>query len=85
VRGKELTATCVACHGADGNTQTPIYPKLAGQYETYLLHVLREYKSGVRQNAIMQGMVAALSDQDLKDLAAFYAEQDGLFNTVIKY
>lgn len=79
--GKEKAATCQACHGMDGNSIVPTYPKLAGQYESYLLHALRGYKSGERNNAIMSGMVAALSDQDLQNLAAYYASQSGLVNT----
>jgi cytochrome c553 len=84
VKGKEKSASCAACHGVDGNAEAPIYPKIAGQHESYLLHVLREYKSGVRQNAIMVGMVAALSDEDLKDLAAYYASQKGLYDIDIR-
>jgi cytochrome c553 len=74
--GKEKAAqVCAACHNLNGESQNPIYPHIGGQYENYLLHVLRGYKSGARQNAIMQGMVAALSDDDLKNLAAYYAAQ----------
>ena len=79
--GKQKSQTCQACHGVDGNADNPIYPRLAGQYETYLLQALRDYKSGARKNPIMAGMVAALSDEDMKDLAAYYASQKGLFNT----
>lgn len=75
--GKEKSATCAACHGANGVSAAALYPHLAGQYENYLLHALRGYKSGQRQNAIMQPMVAALSDADLADLAAYFASQDG--------
>lgn len=80
--GQQKSQTCAACHGADGNAANPMYPRLAGQYETYLLHALKDYKSGARKNPIMNGMVAALSEQDMADLAAFYASQKGLFNTV---
>lgn len=73
--GKAKSAVCAACHGADGNSMITEYPKLAGQHETYLAKQLREFKSGKRNNAIMLGMVAALSEQDMDDLAAFYAEQ----------
>ncbi len=79
--GKQKSQACQACHGVDGNADNPIYPRLAGQYETYLLQALRDYKSGARKNPIMAGMVAALSDEDMKDLAAYYASQKGLFNT----
>ncbi len=76
--GKEKSQVCQACHGADGNSPAPTFPKLAGQYEDYLLRTLLEYKSGARKNAIMNGQVAALSEKDMKDLAAYYASQQGL-------
>jgi cytochrome c553 len=76
--GKEKSQACQACHGPDGNSPTPNFPNIAGQYETYLLQALKDYKGGLRKNAIMAGMVAALSEQDMKDLAAYYSEQEGL-------
>lgn len=81
--GKEKSKACESCHGTDGNSPSPAFPKLAGQYEDYLLHTLREYKSGDRKNPVMAGMVAGLNDDDLKDLAAYYASQKGLFNTSV--
>lgn len=77
--GREKSETCAACHGADGNSSDSANPILAGQHENYLYHVLRTYKSGERENAVMNGMVSGLSDQDLRDLAAFYASQEGLY------
>ena len=71
--GKQKAASCEACHGADGNGIAPNYPALAGQYQDYLAQALREYKNGGRTNAIMNGMAAPLSDQDIKDLSAFFA------------
>jgi cytochrome c553 len=76
--GKEKAASCAACHGMDGNGNpddpaSAIYPRLAGQYEDYLRKVLREYNLGKRQNAIMNGMAAPLSEQDQADLAAYFA------------
>jgi len=71
--GKQKAAPCEACHGADGNGIAPNYPALAGQYQDYLEHSLRQYKDGQRNNAIMNGMAAPLSDQDIKDLAAFFS------------
>ena len=71
---------CHTCHGPDGNSPTPLYPNLAGQYETYLLQALKDYKTGARKNAIMAGMVAALSEEDLADLAAYYASHRIRFN-----
>jgi len=79
--GKEKSQTCAACHGMDGNSQLPMNPILAGQYEDYLIHALKAYKSGERKNPIMAGMVAALSDEDIADLAAYFARQKGLYDT----
>ncbi len=73
--GKEkATAMCAACHGADGITAVdPSYPRLAGQYPDYLARALSDYKSGARKNAIMAGMAAALSKEDIANISAFYA------------
>jgi cytochrome c553 len=71
--GKQKAATCFACHGADGNSVDPQYPRLAGQYNAYLVQVLHEYKDGQRNNAIMKGMGATLSDQDIEDIAAYFS------------
>jgi cytochrome c553 len=71
--GKQKAATCFACHGVDGNSVDPQYPRLAGQYNLYLQQVLREYKDGQRGNPIMKGMVATLSDQDIEDVAAYFS------------
>lgn len=71
--GKQKAATCFACHGTDGNSVDPQYPRLAGQYNAYLQHVLHEYKDGQRNNPIMKGMVATLSDQDIEDVAAYFS------------
>lgn len=73
--GKAKSQVCAACHGADGNSMSPDFPKIAGQHEEYLYKQLKQYKSGDRANAIMAGQVAGLSDQDMRDLAAFYASQ----------
>ena len=76
--GKEKSATCVACHGPDGNSPSPAFPILAGQYADYLVQALKAYRAGTRQNAIMAGFASNLSDQDIADLAAYYASQEGL-------
>lgn len=76
--GKAKSTVCAACHGADGNSATPGFPKLAGQHEDYLLHSLQSYKNGKRKNPIMQGQVASLSEKDMEDLAAYFARQKGL-------
>jgi len=77
VAGKEKSAVCAGCHGVDGNSSVGANPRLAGQYESYLYHSLKEYKEGRRQSLLMAGMVANLSDQDMKDLAAWFASQEG--------
>jgi len=76
-RGAELSKPCAACHGADGNSIAPNFPRLAGQYEDYLVHALRSYRTGARKNAIMSGQIGNLTEQDFRDLAAFYARQKG--------
>lgn len=68
-------AVCAACHGADGNAPTPAYPKLAGQHPQYLYKQLVEFKSGKRANAIMSGMVASLSEDDMRNIAYWLASQ----------
>ncbi len=79
--GKEKSAACQACHGASGYSPAPQFPIIAGQYVNYLEHVLLQYKSGERKDAIMEGMMAGLSHQDIKDLSAWYASQEGLSDT----
>ena len=71
----KATTVCAACHGPTGISAVPIYPDLAGQKEGYLASSLAAYKTGQRNNPIMQAQVAALSDQDMADLAAYYAAQ----------
>lgn len=71
--GKTKSATCAACHNADGNSTNPEWPKLAGQNARYLEKQLRDFKSGARKNEIMAGIVAPLSEQDMADLSAFFA------------
>ena len=66
---------CIACHGADGNSPISMYPTLAGQHPEYITKQLHNFKSGERKNAIMAGMVAALSDEDMANLGAYYASQ----------
>lgn len=73
--GQAKAALCGSCHGVDGNSPLAMNPKLAGQGEGYLYKQLVEFKSGARQNATMAAMVMSLSDQDMQDLAAFYASQ----------
>ena len=69
------SGVCAGCHGVDGNSGVPANPTLAGQHAGYTAKQLANFKSGERKNAIMQGMVAALSPQDMLDLGAYYARQ----------
>lgn len=74
--GQDLTETCVACHGPDGNSPQGMWPNLAGQHAGYLYQQLKDFKAGEeRLNSQMTGMVSGLDDQDMRDLAAFYADQ----------
>lgn len=73
--GQSKAAACAACHGADGNSPNAEWPKLADQHVDYTVEQLQRYKSGERQNAVMQGMAASLSEQDMRDIAAFYASR----------
>ncbi|MCA1767542.1 MAG: cytochrome c4 [Idiomarina sp.] len=81
--GKEKSQVCAACHGPNGESPSDMYPHLAGQHEKYLLKQLKDYKLASetggeegRNNPIMMGQVASLSEQDMADLAAFFASQD---------
>jgi cytochrome c553 len=76
--GKAKSTTCAACHGEDGNSTVPSFPKLAGQQRDYLYHALRDYKSGKRNNPLMAGQVEALTDADMLDLALYYSRLKGL-------
>lgn len=77
--GKEKAQTCAGCHGADGQSPNPMYPVLSSQYADYIVHALRSYKSGQRKNPIMSSLAAPLTEQDMKDLAAWFAsQQDGV-------
>lgn len=73
--GQAKSALCATCHGAEGNSEISINPKLAGQNVNYLIKQLRDYQSGNRVNATMSAMVAALTDQDILDIAAWYSSQ----------
>ncbi|HEU0154332.1 MAG TPA: c-type cytochrome [Arenimonas sp.] len=73
--GAGKAAACAACHGLDGNSADPQYPKLAGQHERYIARQLSLYKSGERNNAIMLGFASTLSAQDMRDIGAYFASQ----------
>jgi cytochrome c553 len=76
--GQAKAAVCGACHGMDGNSTDPQYPKLAGQSEQYIVRQLTDFKSGKRQNPIMMGMAAALSEQDMRNVGAYFAGKTSL-------
>ncbi len=74
--GKAKSASCGGCHGFDGNSGIAMYPKLAGQNEAYITKQIKDYKANdTRKNAIMLGMVAALSDDDAADIGAYFQSQ----------
>lgn len=75
--GQEKSTVCAGCHGADGNSTVGANPRLAGQYESYLFQALQQYKTGKRKDMLMSNMVTNLSTQDMRDLAAWFASQDG--------
>ena len=73
--GKEKSVVCQSCHGPDGNSTNPQFPRLAGQYADYLVQALSDYKSGARKNAIMAPFAASLSPTDVQDLAAYFSSR----------
>ncbi|MCL4792543.1 MAG: cytochrome c4 [Gammaproteobacteria bacterium] len=73
--GQARAIVCAACHGVDGNSFNPEWPSLAGQNENYLIKAMQSFKDGSRQNVLMNAQAAALTDQDMQDLAAWYASQ----------
>ena len=82
--GKSIAAqTCAGCHGADGNSTMPQYPRLAGQQADYIVRALMDYKSGARNNPIMKGFATGLSEQDMKNVAAWFSHQSGLITPVL--
>ena len=74
----EEANSCVGCHGADGNSMIPTFPKIAGQYQDYLYHALKAYKNGERNNAIMNGISSTLNEKQMKKLSKYFSSQKGL-------
>lgn len=73
--GQTKSATCVACHGPNGNSPNPEWPSIAGQHAPYILKQLQAFKSGARQNPLMSPIAMTLSEDDMADLAAYYSTQ----------
>ena len=82
--GQQKAQICEACHGKTGHSVDPNYPNLAGQYESYLIKALSDYRAGRRANAIMASFASQLSNQDIEDLAAWFSSQSGLKDLSIK-
>jgi cytochrome c553 len=73
--GKAKSIVCSACHGPTGVSANPQWPKLAGQHASYLAKALKDFRRGVRKDPTMSAMAKPLSDQDIENLAAYYASQ----------
>ena len=77
--GKEkAVAVCGVCHGVDGNSQIPAFPRIAGQHEEYLRHALDAYRNGSRKNEVMKAQAGLLTPVDVVNVAAYFASQKGL-------
>ena len=72
---------CAACHGEDGNSQIPDYPKLSGQHQDYLEKALRDYKAGMRKNPIMAPMASTLTKEDIENLSEYFHAQPAALST----
>jgi cytochrome c553 len=76
---KKAETACAACHGPEGNKPvTPETPRLAGQQYDYLVQALTQYRNGTRNNAVMSAMAKPLTEKEIRDLAGYYANQQGL-------
>lgn len=74
--GKQKSAACQQCHGPEGNSSDPQFPRLAGQHPDYLVKALSDYKAGERKNPVMAPFAAMLSERDREDLAAWFASRE---------
>lgn len=77
--GKDKSVICAACHGETGISPTPLWPNLAGQHQDYLAQAVHEYQDGERKHPVMSAQAASLSKDDIRDLAAYFSAQTGLF------
>lgn len=73
--GKAKAAICGACHGMDGNSINPLWPNLAGQHEAYTVKQLKAFKDGSRKDPVMAPQASMLSDEDMENVAAYFASQ----------
>jgi len=80
--GKDKAQTCAACHGVNGISTSDQFPILAGQYKDYIIQALHEYKDGGRNNPIMKGMAAGLTDDDIRNLAEYFSSLPGPLHTI---
>jgi cytochrome c553 len=80
--GKVKSVTCGACHGADGNSVNPVWPSIAGQHATYIVDQLQAFKTGTRIEPLMLGQVMMLSDEDMRNLAVYYADMPAAAKSV---
>jgi cytochrome c553 len=85
VAGKQKSQVCQSCHGVDGNSTNPMYPRLAGQYPDYIVQALSEYKSGERKNPIMSGFASSLSERDMQDIASYFASQKSVLGAIQRF
>ena len=79
--GKNKSAPCAACHGADGNSVNPVWPSIAGQHTSYLENALQAFKEGTRSDVLMTAQANMLSAEDIADLAAYFASQKAIKRT----
>lgn len=79
IAGIDAAQTCLACHGAQAAGVVPTPPTLSGQYESYLVHALNQYKGNKRTGNVMTAFAAALSDEDIAAIAKLYSRQEGLY------
>jgi cytochrome c553 len=79
--GKNKSASCAACHGADGNSVNPVWPSIAGQHDSYIKNALQSFKDGTRSDMLMTSQANILSDEDIADLAAYFATQKAIKRT----
>jgi cytochrome c553 len=73
--GEAKAVVCMACHGPQGNSSNPDWPKLAGQHDNYIVKQLQAFKAGTRKDPLMSAQAMALSDADMNNLAAYFATQ----------